>query len=87
MGDDLPVMFYNGADAGTRWRIGWLVFAETYSRVIERCSEPLVVPPPHRESESDIAFVASAVEDGDTIALYYHVADQYPPDARPAHHS
>ncbi|MDE2442670.1 MAG: glycosidase, partial [Betaproteobacteria bacterium] len=38
------VMFYNGATADARWRIGWVAFDENYSRVVDRCIEPLLIP-------------------------------------------
>lgn len=73
-----PVMFYNGATADARWRIGWIAFDENYSRVVARGLEPLLVPPPPQErAGTDIAFAASCLDerDGD-IFLYYSLEDR-----------
>ena len=43
---DKPVMFYNGATQDARWRIGWIAFDRDCTTVIDRCIEPLIVPPP-----------------------------------------
>jgi beta-1,2-mannobiose phosphorylase / 1,2-beta-oligomannan phosphorylase len=75
--DDGAVMFYNGATSSAKWRIGWICFDRDYRRVVERCDGPLVTPPQPKEDETDIAFAASAVTDGDLIRLYYSVADQH----------
>ena len=48
-----PVMFYNGATADARWRIGWIAFDENYTRVVDRCIEPLLVPPPAQGARRD----------------------------------
>jgi len=72
-----PVMFYNGATADARWRIGWVAFDENYSQVIARGIEPLIMPPPPElRSCPDIAFAASCLDDGNTIELYYSLDDQ-----------
>jgi predicted GH43/DUF377 family glycosyl hydrolase len=72
-----PVMFYNGATADARWRIGWIAFDENYSRVVDRCIEPMLVPPPPKlRSGTDIAFAASCLDDGETILLYYSLEDR-----------
>lgn len=73
-----PVMFYNGATADARWRIGWIAFDENYTRVVRRCVEPLLVPPPPRQrSGTDIAFAASCLDGGDDcIFLYYSLEDR-----------
>jgi hypothetical protein len=72
-----PVMFYNGATADARWRIGWIAFDETYSRVVDRCVEPMLVPPPPKQRAGvDIAFAASCLDDGKTIFLYYSLEDR-----------
>ncbi len=77
-GTESPFMFYNGATAGAQWRIGWIAFDASFTRVLSRSEEPLVVPAMQRNpDDSDIAFSASAIEAGDTIYLYYSVADQY----------
>ncbi len=72
-----PVMFYNGATREAQWRIGWAVFDARYTRIVARCEEPMITPPPPREtSDTDIAFAASSVEEGDAIYLYYSIADK-----------
>lgn len=78
-GDDiLPVMFYNGATRAAQWRIGWVVFDPMFTRVVARCEHPIVLPGERRFPEdTDIAFAASAVEDGDRIQLYYSIADRH----------
>jgi predicted GH43/DUF377 family glycosyl hydrolase len=78
-GDDaLPVMFYNGATRAAEWRIGWVVFDRDFTRVIARCEHPILVPGERRFAEdTDIAFAASAVAEGDVIQLYYSVADRH----------
>jgi predicted GH43/DUF377 family glycosyl hydrolase len=71
-----PVMFYNGATADARWRIGWISFDADFTRVTGRGIEPLLVPPPAVErSDDDIAFAASTVIEGDLIALYFSLED------------
>ena len=72
-----PVMFYNGATQNAHWRIGWIAFDADYTRVIDRCGDPLIVPPTPKGSDTDIAFAASSVETQDALYLYYSVADQY----------
>ncbi len=72
-----PVMFYNGATREAKWRIGWAMFDETYTRIVARCEEPIITPPPSGEtSDTDIAFAASSVEENDAIYLYYSIADR-----------
>ncbi len=72
-----PVMFYNGATADARWRIGWVAFDDNYTRAIDRCIEPLLVPPPPKlRAGIDIAFAASCLDDGETIQLYYALEDR-----------
>lgn len=72
-----PVMFYNGATADARWRIGWVAFDENYTRVVDRCIEPLLVPPPPKErAGTDIAFAASCVDHPSGIYLYYSLEDR-----------
>lgn len=73
---DRPVMFYNGATHDARWRIGWIAFDAEYTKVVDRCIEPLLTPPPALErSATDIAFAASVVLVDDQIWLYYSLAD------------
>ncbi len=71
-----PVMFYNGATRQANWRIGWVVFDENYTRIIARCDEPMIAPPPREIGDTDIAFAASAIEENDVIHLYYSIADK-----------
>ena len=73
-----PVMFYNGATHDARWRIGWVAFDPMYSKIVDRCIEPLVVPPPAEDrSSTDIAFAASAlVDDERRLTLYYSLEDR-----------
>jgi predicted GH43/DUF377 family glycosyl hydrolase len=72
-----PVMFYNGATADARWRIGWVAFDENYSCVVDRCIEPLLVPPPPEErAGTDIAFAASCLDHPSGIQLYYSLEDR-----------
>jgi beta-1,2-mannobiose phosphorylase / 1,2-beta-oligomannan phosphorylase len=72
-----PVMFYNGATADARWRIGWIAFDENYTRVVGRGVEPLLVPPPPKERAGvDIAFAASCLVDETGIQLYYSLEDR-----------
>jgi len=75
---DRPVMFYNGATRDARWRIGWIAFDRDCTKVVDRCIEPLIVPPPAEDrAATDIAFAASVVveEDGGTW-LYYSLEDR-----------
>ena len=75
---DRPVMFYNGATHDARWRIGWVAFDAEYTKVVGRCLEPLITPPPSLErTATDIAFAASVVIVGDEIWLYYSLADTH----------
>lgn len=72
-----PVMFYNGATADARWRIGWIAFDADFTRVVDRCIEPMIMPPPPRQRGGiDIAFAASCLDDGETILLYYSLEDR-----------
>jgi predicted GH43/DUF377 family glycosyl hydrolase len=67
-----PVMFYNGATADARWRIGWISFDEDFTRVTGRGLEPVLLPPPAVDrAAADIAFAASTIVEGDLIALSY----------------
>jgi predicted GH43/DUF377 family glycosyl hydrolase len=72
-----PVMFYNGASRKAEWRIGWVTFDADYKRVISRSIDPILAAPARRAPEdTDIAFAASAVDDGTSIRLYYSIADK-----------
>lgn len=72
-----PVMFYNGATADARWRIGWIAFDENYTRVVDRCIEPLLVPPPPKQrAGTDIAFAASCLDRAPDIFLYFSLEDR-----------
>jgi predicted GH43/DUF377 family glycosyl hydrolase len=74
---DMPVMFYNGATRDARWRIGWVAFDRDCTKVVARCVEPLIVPPPPLERDAiDIAFAASVLVRGDRAHLYYSLADR-----------
>jgi predicted GH43/DUF377 family glycosyl hydrolase len=74
---DMPVMFYNGATRDARWRIGWIAFNRDCTEVVDRCIEPLIIPPPPLErNATDIAFAASVVTPDDRIFLYYSLADK-----------
>jgi predicted GH43/DUF377 family glycosyl hydrolase len=74
-----PVMFYNGANRDAQWRIGWIEFDEDFQHVIARCEQPLIAPPEQRRDpeDTDIAFAASAVEEGEATGLYYSIADRW----------
>lgn len=64
-------MFYNGATRDARWRIGWISFDPTFTRVTDRGIEPVILPPPASDrSAPDIAFAASAVVEDGCILLY-----------------
>lgn len=75
---DMPVMFYNGATHDARWRIGWIAFNHDYTQIVDRCIEPLIVPPPPKDrGDTDIAFAASSVViDAETSHLYFSRADK-----------
>jgi len=75
--DGAPVMFYNGATRDAKWRIGWIRFDPGYTQVLARCNGPLIAPPSPKGDDTDIAFAASAVREGDVIRIYYSVADRY----------
>lgn len=74
----MPVMFYNGATHDARWRIGWIAFNQDYTAVVDRCIEPLIVPPPPKDrADADIAFAASCIViDDATSHLYFSRADK-----------
>lgn len=72
-----PIMIYNGATQDARWRIGWIMFNKDCTKVLARCVQPLITPPPPEEREgTDIAFAASVVEYGELSHLYYSVDDR-----------
>ncbi|WP_010218192.1 glycosidase [Sphingomonas sp. PAMC 26621] len=74
---EMPVMFYNGATHDARWRIGWVAFDRALSRVVDRCIEPLITPPPVPDrTASDIAFAASVTSRDGEIWLYYSLEDR-----------
>lgn len=74
---DMPVMFYNGATKDARWRIGWIAFDKSITKVVDRCIEPLIVPPPpNNRTGIDIAFAASVIVQSGAIHLYYSLADK-----------
>ena len=73
-----PVMFYNGATHDARWRIGWIAFDAEYTKVVDRCVEPVIGSPPSLgPNDADIAFAASVVIVGEQIWLYFSVSDRY----------
>lgn len=74
-----PVMFYNGANRDAQWRVGWIEFDENFRHVIARCEQPIIAPPEQRRDpeDTDIAFAASAVEEGEATGLYYSIADRW----------
>lgn len=75
---DRPVMFYNGATHDARWRIGWIAFDAEFTKVVNRCVEPLITPPPALErTATDIAFAASVVLADGQIWLFYSLADTH----------
>ena len=70
-------MFYNGATHDARWRIGWVAFDRKLTRVVDRCIEPLITPPPVPDrTASDIAFAASVTSRDGEIWLYYSLEDR-----------
>jgi predicted GH43/DUF377 family glycosyl hydrolase len=71
-----PIMFYNGANRRAHWRIGWIALDPDCSRIIERCDEPLIIPPPPAGDATDIAFAASCIDEQGRVRLYYSVADR-----------
>lgn len=71
-----PVMFYNGADKGADWGIGWVVLTPDLRQVVDRCDGPLIAPPSGMTGARDIAFAASLVETEGTIWLYYSRNDR-----------
>jgi predicted GH43/DUF377 family glycosyl hydrolase len=74
---ETPVMFYNGATRDARWRIGWIAFDRHMSKVVDRCVEPLIVPPPPtKRMATDIAFAASVIVRNGRIQLYYSLEDR-----------
>ncbi|MDQ2802144.1 MAG: glycosidase [Pseudomonadota bacterium] len=73
---DRPVMFYNGADQGADWGIGWVALSPDLRSVIARCDGPLIAPPTDATGSRDIAFAASVVETEGTIWLYYSRNDR-----------
>lgn len=74
---DFPVMFYNGATADARWRIGWVAFDRDCRRVVDRGIEPLITPPPVADrTATDIAFAASVVVHEGETWLYYSLEDR-----------
>ena len=74
---DFPVMFYNGATADARWRIGWVAFDRDCRRVVDRGIEPLITPPPVDDrTATDIAFAASLIVKDDETWLYYSLEDR-----------
>jgi predicted GH43/DUF377 family glycosyl hydrolase len=74
---DYPVMFYNGATQDARWRIGWIAFDRNYRKIVDRCIQPLITPPPVADrTDTDIAFAGSVVSRDGAIWLYYSLEDR-----------
>jgi predicted GH43/DUF377 family glycosyl hydrolase len=71
-----PVMFYNGADKGADWGIGWVALSPDLCHVVERCDGPLIAPPADASGPRDISFAASVVDTEGTIWLYYSRNDR-----------
>ncbi len=71
-----PVMFYNGATRDAKWRIGWIAFDASFTRIAARGDDPLITPPPGAPGDTDIGFAASAIEGNNGIYLYYSIADK-----------
>jgi beta-1,2-mannobiose phosphorylase / 1,2-beta-oligomannan phosphorylase len=76
--DGLPLMLYNSATRDGRWRIGWITFDGGFTRVLDRCDEPVITPQPLQGDATDIAFSASALQEENLIYLYYTVSDVQP---------
>lgn len=74
--DGPPIMFYNGANLSAHWRISWLALDASYTSVVERAAEPLIIPPVPAGDATDIAFAASCIEENGGIRLYYSIADR-----------
>ena len=66
-----PVMFYNGADEGADWGIGWVALSPDLKRVVDRCDGSLIAPPAEADGSRDISFAASVIETDGIIWLYY----------------
>jgi len=74
---DRPIMFYNGATHDARWRIGWIAFDHDCRKVVDRCIQPLLTPPPVDDrTATDIAFAASVILQDKKIWLYYSLEDR-----------
>lgn len=74
---ETPVMFYNGATHDARWRIGWIAFDRDCMCVVDRCIQPLIVPPPPSvRTGVDIAFAASVTTAEGGVQLYYSLGDR-----------
>lgn len=74
---DAPILFYNGGDETDGWRVGWAILNRDLTRVVDRCTEPLIVPSDLPGPDArDMAFVSSAVEHNGKLLLYYTVADR-----------
>ena len=76
MSDGLRLLFYNGANDQTQWRIGWAQLDANCTSIVTRCIEPLITPPPPVGDASDIAFCSSVVPDNEQLWLYYTVSDK-----------
>jgi len=56
----------------------WIAFNREYTKLVDRCIEPMIVPPPPKDrGDTDIAFLASCIViDGRTSHLYFSRADK-----------
>jgi hypothetical protein len=62
-------MFYSGATGQGRWRIGWIIFDSSFTRVLDRCVAPIIIPPQPQGNATDIAFSASALQEDNLVCL------------------
>ena len=74
--DGLRLLFYNGANSQTQWRIGWAQLDANCTTIVSRCIKPLITPAAPVGDASDIAFCSSAVPDSDQLWLYYSISDK-----------
>lgn len=70
---------YHGADSANRYALGaMLLDLDDPSRVIARSGEPLLTPDAPYEHQGffgQVVFTCGAVQDGDTLSVYYGAAD------------
>lgn len=75
-GEEPPLLFYNGANDQTKWRVGWAQLDSSCTSITDRGDAPLIVPEPVSGEDTDIAFCSSAVQHGDDVWLYYTISDK-----------